>query len=114
MSASAITGVSAIYTCIYCSNLSVSNLSATNFAVGNLTVDDTINTSKLYASNVYSSNMSVGNRIDANRVVPTLSLDAPISNVSDSRVSTIKGVSASFSYIDVSTLNVPSMVTTNF
>ena len=113
-SISALTGVSAIYTRIYCSNLSVSNLSATNFAVTNLTVDDAINTNRLYASNVYSSNMSVGNRIDANRVVLTLSLDAPISNVSDSRVSIVKGVSASFSYIDVSTINVPSMTTTNF
>jgi len=116
---SALSGVSAVYTCIYCSNLSVSNLSASSFVVGNLAVDDTLNASKVYASNVYSSNMSVGNRIDANRVVLTLSLDAPISNVSDARVSSIKGVSTSFtsmyaSEINTCSLTVPSLTTTNF
>lgn len=122
---SKLTGVSAVYTCIYCSNLSVSNLSAINFetynfSVGNdLDVVDSINSFRMFTSELNVSNIDVYNRIDAQRVVLTAALDAPISNVSDSRVTRIRGVSASFTSIYVSDLNastitIPSIITTNF
>lgn len=117
---SALTGVSAVYTCIYCSNLSVSNISiagsinVNNLSIGNrLEVANSIDTSNIYASTMYASNIDVLNRIDAKKVVLTINLDTPIANVSDLRVSNISGINVSVSAITTSTMSASSITVDN-
>ena len=116
---SGLTGVSAKYTSMSCSNLFVSSMAVSNFSANNISIANNldvganINCDKIYTSRTYASNMTIDNRIDAARIVLTNSFDSPITNVSDARVSTIKGVSSSFSYLDVSTINIPVFNTSN-